>query len=405
MTRFARSPSLPLAVLLAITPTLAAAQFRAMALAVSVGLVLVIAAHWRERRALPLPRLSAPFLLALALCGWAAVSALWAPDAGRALGTAAMLGALVLLAGAAARAIAEDAPEHRARIAPCIAWGLAAGILLLGFDQASDNLFRRAVRGFIPPSPTLAAGLKPAVSVLALLLPLTLAMPGLKAWARAALLAGGVAVALWLPGESAKIAVLLGLGAAFLAGLAPHLVARAAAAGIALAFLAAPLIFGAIGARAPDLSPLPLTAQHRVLIWDFTVDRIAEAPVIGWGMEAARAIPGGTEVFDRATLDRFGLDSQRERDWFARPVSQRLPLHTHNAALQVWLELGLVGALLAAALAGATLLAAGATTLPAAALGAAVAGAVTGQLSFGVWQPWWIASMLLAAVAIVGLRR
>jgi len=49
------------------------------------------------------------------------------------------------------------------------------------------------------------------------------------------------------------------------------------------------------------------------------------------------------------------------------------------------------------------LLAAGASAVPAATLGAAVAGAVTGQLSFGVWQPWWIATMVFAWVAARGL--
>jgi O-antigen ligase len=120
-------------------------------------------------------------------------------------------------------------------------------------------------------------------------------------------------------------------------------------------------------------------------------------------MEASRAIPGGTQTFDRATLDRFGLDSERERAAFAVPSAQRLPLHTHNNALQVWLELGLVGAVIATALIVAVMLAAGAMPIAPAALGAAVAAAVTGQLSFGAWQPWWVAAMLFAAVVARGL--
>jgi hypothetical protein len=71
--------------------------------------------------------------------------------------------------------------------------------------------------------------------------------------------------------------------------------------------------------------------------------------------------------------------------------------------LQVWLELGVVGVALGAALGAAVLLAAGASPVAAAALGAAVSGIATGQLSFGVWQPWWIATLLLAAVATIGL--
>jgi hypothetical protein len=32
-------------------------------------------------------------------------------------------------------------------------------------------------------------------------------------------------------------------------------------------------------------------------------------------------------------------------------------------------------------------------------------GIVTGWLSFGVWQPWWVATLMLAAVVLVALRR
>jgi O-antigen ligase len=115
-------------------------------------------------------------------------------------------------------------------------------------------------------------------------------------------------------------------------------------------------------------------------------------------MESSREIPGGAERFDRATLDRFGLTSDAERHWFAAEAARRLPLHPHNNALQVWLELGAVGAVLAAALVALLMLAAGASPVAPAALGAAVAGAITGQLSFGAWQAWWIASVVLAAV-------
>lgn len=400
---FLRSPSLPIAVLLAIGPGLAVAQFRTMAPAIPIALLLAVIAHWRNRGTLPWPRITPVPGLALALAGWAAISALWSVEAARGVETALALAGLVLLGAAAAEALDHDSRENRRRLGAALAIGLAVGIALLAFDHASQNLFRRAVRGFPAWTVFLGFGLKPAVSVLALLLPLVLAVPGLSGGAKAAIIAPGLAVAIWLPGDSAKIAAVAGLGAALLALAAPRLVARLSAVLLALLFLAAPLVFAAGLARAPDLSALPLSAAHRVLIWDFVTDRIAERPILGWGMESSRAIPGGTETFDRATLDRFGLDAPRERAAFAVPNAQRLPLHTHNNALQVWLELGVVGAVLAAALAAAVMLAAGAAPIAPAALGAAVAGAVTGQLSFGAWQPWWIAAMVLAAVLVRGL--
>jgi len=402
VTGFLRSPSLPVAVVLAIAPGVAVAQFRTMAPMVPIALLLAVIAYWRNHRVLPWPRMTPVLGLSMVLAVWAALSALWSIEAMRGLETAVTLAALVLLGAAAARALEEDAEESRKRLGLALAIGLAIGVVLLGFDHASQNWFRLAVRGFPEWTVFLGFGLKPAVSVLALLLPLVLATP-IPRVAQLAILLPGLGVALWLPGESAKIAALAGVVAAFAAMAAPRLVARGAAALLAVVFLAAPLLFSAGLARNPDLSPLPFSAAHRVLIWDFVTQRIAEKPVLGWGMEASRSIPGGTATFDRATLDRFGLDSPGERGSFALPSAQRLPLHTHNNALQLWLELGGIGAAIAAALVVAVMLAAAATSIAPAALGAAVAGAVTGQLSFGAWQPWWIASMVLAAVVVSAL--
>jgi O-antigen ligase len=402
---FARSPALPVAVLLGVTPALAAAQFRAMVLAVTIGFALAIAAHWRNHRRLPWPRPSAPVLLCAALIGWALVAALWSAEAAHGVRTALGLGALLVLATMTARALAEDDAAHVARIGAVLLPGVALGIALLAFDHASGNMFRLAVRGFPAWDARITFGLKPAVSILALLLPLLLLVPGLPRAIVAAVIAGGVAVAIWLPGESAMIATITGLAVAFAARLAPRMAARLMAAALGLLVLAAPLLFAAVLARGPDLSPLPMSAAHRVLIWDFTLARITDRPLLGWGMDASRSLPGYRDNFNDRALDRFGLTSAEERITFGQHAAQ-LPLHPHNAALHVWLETGLVGAVLTAALVAALALALG--TLPAitaAGLGVLASGMVTGLLSFGVWQHWWVATLMLAAVVLGALHR
>ena len=402
---FARSPSLPVAVLLGVTPALATAQFRAMALAVTIGFALAIAAHWRNHRRLPWPRATAPALLAGALIGWALVATLWSAEARHGIGTALGLGALLILATMTARALADDDAAHVARVGRMLLPGLALGVVLLAFDHASGNMFRLAVRGFPEWTERITFGLKPAVSVLALMLPLLLLVPGLPRAALTALLACAVAVALWLPGDSAKIATVVGLGVAFLARLAPIFAARAMAVGLALMVLAGPPLLAAALARGPDLSALPPSAAHRVLIWDFTLARIEDRPWLGWGMDASRSLPGSQDTFDSATLERFGLTSPEERNLFGQVMS-RLSLHPHNAALHIRLETGLVGAVLAAALLAT--LAFGLAATPAiapAGLGVLASGIVTGFLSFGVWQPWWVATLMLMAVTFVALRR
>jgi O-antigen ligase len=128
---------------------------------------------------------------------------------------------------------------------------------------------------------------------------------------------------------------------------------------------------------------------HRLYIWDFAGKRIAERPLLGWGLDAARAIPGGRDEI--------------------KPGRQLMPLHPHDAALQVWLELGLPGAALAAALLfwlWCRLATAAWPRLYAAACGGSLtaAGAVL-SAGGGVWQEWWLATLAFAAFAILAMAR
>jgi exopolysaccharide production protein ExoQ len=69
-------------------------------------------------------------------------------------------------------------------------------------------------------------------------------------------------------------------------------------------------------------------AVHRMYIWKFTSNHILEKPITGWGMNAARSIPGGKNI---------------TRDKYRQSYGENLPLHPHNVVLQIWLELGLPG--------------------------------------------------------------
>jgi hypothetical protein len=150
---------------------------------------------------------------------------------------------------------------------------------------------------------------------------------------------------------------------------------------------------------------LPPSAVHRLVIWDFAAARIAEKPITGWGLEASRAMPGGRALPDAATLDRLNIANPAQREALALPHVEVMPLHPHNGALQLWLELGGIGALIGAALMLALGVAASRSAAPAAGAGMLASAAVTGMLSFGLWQAWWVASLLLAMVALDGEPR
>jgi O-antigen ligase len=85
------------------------------------------------------------------------------------------------------------------------------------------------------------------------------------------------------------------------------------------------------------------------------------------------------------------------------PGAELLPLHPHNAALQIWLELGLVGAIAAAA----AMLALGRRIRGDRATRAALAGTLlaactVGSVGYGIWQGWWMGALwILVALGAV----
>ena len=393
------SPAFPIAVALAIAPLAVVLQSKAMAPIALIALAFSVVAAWRRDHALPWGP-SAALLAALALGLWGTVSAAWAIEPGRAFTTGLSMVGMVLLAGGSAQALHSNDDATRARLVLVLAIGLAIGLAAAMIDTLTGNAIRAAVRGLREVPLTLAFGLKPAGSVMALLLPLAAALP----WPvvpRIGALVVGALVLILLPGDTAKIAAVLGLVAAGAAQLAPRAVPRLIGAALGVTILVMPLLVALIPGL--PLERFPQSALHRMLIWDFAAERIAERPILGWGMEASREIPGGRDQPSAAALDRMRITDPAMRRWFGEPHVNILPLHPHNGALQLWLELGAVGAAIAALLAWFLGVAAARAPSPAAATGALTSAAITAMLSFGAWQAWWVAAMLLAAAACTGL--
>jgi O-antigen ligase len=96
----------------------------------------------------------------------------------------------------------------------------------------------------------------------------------------------------------------------------------------------------------------------------------------------------------------LNITTPAQREFLVLPHVEVMPLHPHNGALQLWLELGGIGALIGAALMLALGFAASRSAAPAVGVGMLASAAVTGMLSFGLWQAWWFASLLLAIVSL-----
>jgi exopolysaccharide production protein ExoQ len=370
-------------------PILVLASKGAAPLAAAAGICALtldaenLAAAWYRVRGLT--------VLLAALVLWGLISSLWAVEPRRSLLIALRLAAL-FAAGLALTAAASEIARPE-RLMWCLLAGFAVALVLAVVQFASSGMLTAplARRAFIDPVLNQAED-----GFGFLLLPLCAALVLLRRNIVAAVLAeAAVVVICALVGDIARIGFLLGVAAAMLLYFWREPLARGAAVVSVALILAAPLVFpplGGIAAVHDATRHFKSSLWHRLEIWAFVGDRIAERPLLGWGLDSSRAIPGGDAPI-------------RE----GQPGQELLPLHPHNAALQVWLELGVPGAVLFAWLAARLWLALGMARWPplyAAAAGGSLVAALTVALgSYGIWQEWLIASEFLTLFLILVMVR
>ena len=130
---------------------------------------------------------------------------------------------------------------------------------------------------------------------------------------------------------------------------------------------------------------LPTSAEHRIGIWKFTSDKVLENPILGWGMNASKNIPGGKSYLFAEDGAQYG---------------RALPLHPHNVLLQIWLELGLIGIVLFVTLCVfIIMISVNRLSLrfeSAMMFGQFITILGISNLSFGMWQAWWLAAIWLS---------
>jgi len=202
------------------------------------------------------------------------------------------------------------------------------------------------------------------------------------------------------PSSTAKGCLVLGPMVTVFAWFGLRPLALGLKGGLVVLALAIPFIIAAL----PDSQTLwnrnpwiPNSTHHRVTIWKFTADRVMEKPLLGWGMDASRAIPGGeAELF---VVPPPGLGAPHHE--------QYLPLHPHNAVLQWWLELGGVGVALGLTVLLTMISALSRLPLPygGIALGLLAQGVTVAFISFGAWQAWWQAVLWLVPIPVLALMR
>ena len=347
---------------------------------------------------LPRARIAlAGVLLISVLTAWAVVSQAWSPfhPVGGPIRTGKdfeaqtalkMIIELVLYTAAVAGAITIRPRAGRVGM-NILAAGLVVLTVVLFFEAGNAELIYRAIRIAVhqPIRPDLA---RRNVA---------------RACYELAILFFPVAVHLWRQGGLFRaVAVGLGLGvgaacrlldvdapmAALAAGLvamglfvfAGRIGALVVALGAGAYFILAPIAAGLIPAsHAMADSAGKASWDARLNIWRFVGRLIEQRPFRGWGLDASRVFPS------------------------------QIPLHPHNAALQVWFELGAPGVICLSLfvvwiVTRLEILRNRDPAVAGAGAGSLVAYLVIGGLSFGVWQEWWLALGAILFMVIFALK-
>ncbi len=113
-------------------------------------------------------------------------------------------------------------------------------------------------------------------------------------------------------------------------------------------FLSCPFWISAIGPafqKTKLFSILPPSSKHRVYIWEFAWEHIKERPLLGWGINNSRTIPGALDeralCVKNSHYELLPLNSCPLN--FVYLYMVRMPLHPHNMMFQILLEQGFIG--------------------------------------------------------------
>ena len=363
-------------------------------------MALIATARTPALAAALLARPAAPVVVGLLIL--AGVSIAWSPSP-RALLTTVEIGYIALGAAAIGAWISTLSGRGATLCGRALLAGLAVAALLFGTEVLLDFPLNRWWNAVPAATDVMNSNVpKRTSAILALLVwPAALILYRLRGRLAALLpLVLYATASLLLSSRSALLAMVLSLIAFLCAGglnrrPAPVdgrflriAIGVLLAAAFALAVPAAWLLADVL--RLDEAGWLFRSAQHRVEIWGHAAARIPDALLAGHGIDASRALtPDGA-------VSRFSplFDSL-------------LPLHPHNIFLQVWLELGGLGAALALAI---TLLVLNATrrldgVAQPYALGLYVSGLAMASTAYGIWQAWWMAAHLTAGLTLAMAAR
>ncbi|MBO6783670.1 MAG: O-antigen ligase family protein [Alphaproteobacteria bacterium] len=390
-------PAVLFAVAFAFLPVAVLAPGQMWIVAVAGALLLVLlralSGTW------PIPLRSRLGLLFAALILWGAASWLWSVAPARTLYTGSrliLLAACLLVLLDAARNLD---PAGQRRFNFWLVGGTVVGLVLLALFILTNGAFAAWIGLTIRESHELERFNRTAGVLAIFVWPVALVIAQLFGRYVAAVTLLLATLALFALAPSTPLfAFLAGLVAFGLAWVSATWAKRLLIAGFAISVAIVPFLDTIVPLANTFLIENvdgPNSEVHRFLIWQFAAERILDQPLFGWGLDTARAVPGGdAQLF----MFQFGDNPT---------MGQAMPLHPHNALMQIWLELGVVGLAIAAALFALIVVSIperrGNRAMPAAALATLASAFAIAQLSFGIWQGWWMATLGIVAILVTAI--
>ena len=367
----------------ALLPLVSAVAPKGTVVLLLLAALLAVPAHWLAHRRFPVPDLRFVIVLAL-LLAWCAIASSWAFDLGQSLVLVVRI-AVIFAAGMVLFPIAA-ALDDAARARVC-RWLVGGFVLTLALMAAEVALGYPAIRSFkeVSSGREAIALNRGAIAMSLIVWPLVAYL-----WGRG------------FGWKSLVIPVLLGIASTFLlsaaatlgfaAGVAAFLlVVSQRKVGRVITLAACVVAFAATPFAVREMHNhgwhradwLSGSERHRVEIWNFSVDRIAEKPLLGWGFDTSRHI--GEFFFDAGE---------------ANP--KIVSLHPHNAPLQIMLELGAIGAVITLALLWLLARRLDGLSRRPRECGQAmfIATLAIACVAFGQWQNWWLALLVSLALLV-----
>jgi O-antigen ligase len=340
--------------------------------------------------ALPWRVVDRPLAGSLALLtAWCLVTAWWSFHPVDAATLALRVGALlsVLLYLTALMQRIDDRQRKRVVQGFCIGFAIAAAIVLI--DLPLGTPIFDLLKGVAKSENTAYARLNRGVSALAILVWPLAVFAWRQQWRTVAVLLPASFFALSLLSQSSASILALGVGmlAAAVACLGRAATRLVLATAIVGTLLAAPLAADLMHRAGLQNSHLiHQNGLYRLHIWGVVNDRIAERPLFGWGFHSSRDLPtAGIKPF--------------------KPGKAIIPSHPHNASLQIMVETGIVGSLLALAVLALIAQRIDRLGTPARACATAMFVTILGiaNTAYGIWQNHWLALIGAAAAVFIAV--